>query len=197
MPQCYVASCTNYYGKTRGNSKIIYHMLPASPSLAMKWAKASGKKDVIPPPYARVCSDHFSPGCYQRDLQHELLGLPLRKKLKTDAVPDRNLPSAKSKEKIHVLKTKDDVGVVKNNNRVNRLPMRSSIRIAKKKSIESLSDSFVSNVNSKGTENDVPERFSDKLKFMAKLHLKHERNENVSLSYSNSDTCLNENISGR
>lgn len=179
MPQCYVSSCTNYYGKTRGNAKIIYHMLPASPTLMLKWAKASGKTDVRPPPYARVCSDHFSPGCYQRDLQHELLGLPLRKKLKADAVPDRNLPTVKAKEKVHVLKAKEDVGLVKNNNKVNRLPMRSSIRIAKKKSIESLSDSFVSNVNSKTTDSEAPERFSDKLKFMAKLQLKHERNETV------------------
>lgn len=94
-------------------------------------------------------------------------------------MPDRNLPTVKAKEKVHVLKAKEDVGLVKNNNKVNRLPMRSSIRIAKKKSIESLSDSFVSNVNSKTTDSEAPERFSDKLKFMAKLQLKHERNETV------------------
>lgn len=49
---------------------------------------------MLPPPHSRVCSEHFSSLCYQRDLQHELLGLPLRKKLKRDALPDQNLPQA-------------------------------------------------------------------------------------------------------
>jgi hypothetical protein len=33
----------------------------------------------------------LSPDCYERDLQHELLGLPVRKRLKQDAVPTLNL----------------------------------------------------------------------------------------------------------
>lgn len=101
----------------------------------------------------------------------------MRKKLKPLAVPNRNLPG--DNDQIQVLKAKDEI-TVKNNNRINRLPMRSSIRIAKKKSIESLSDSFVSNVNSKVGKAGVRERFSDKLKFMAKLQLKQERKENLS-----------------
>ncbi|KAJ8910936.1 hypothetical protein NQ315_014356 [Exocentrus adspersus] len=149
-------------------------MLPASPTLAMKWAKASGKRDVKPPPYARVCSEHFSPECYQRDLQHELLGLPLRKKLKPDAVPDRNLSQIKIKSKLHVLKNKEHVSVVKNNNKVNRLPMRSSIRIAKKKSIISVNNAYVDNVGTEMTGDETPEQVSNKLKFMAKLQLQKE-----------------------
>ncbi|KAG5875435.1 hypothetical protein JTB14_038368 [Gonioctena quinquepunctata] len=246
MPQCYVTSCSNYYGKTRGIGKIIYHMLPTSPEMAAKWSKLCGYKNEIPPPYARICSDHFSPNCYQRDLQHELLGLPLRKKLKHNTVPDRNLPGKNAKimkqelkkvvekeqrvenaeekktriqkqphtenlkhplaqkqyvfigrtncgnDSVHnnepnsisdlhsqVLKNKNNVQQAKNNNKLNRRPMRSSIRIAKKKSIELLSDSFTSKVNSKKERcSTKPERFSDKLKFMAKLQLKYERNTN-------------------
>lgn len=97
MPQCFVSNCTNYYGKTRGKEKVMYHIFPTKHELAAKWSILCGyKKDFKAPPYARVCSEHFSPNCYQRDLQHELLGLPLRKKLKAEAVPNRNLPNQNS-----------------------------------------------------------------------------------------------------
>lgn len=115
MPQCFVTTCGNYYGKTRGNSKIIYHMFPGSEDLALDWAVACTGEKLRPPAYSRVCSDHFSPSCYLRDLQHELLGLPLRRRLRPDAVPDRNLCGAR-----------------------NAVPTRSSLRIAKRESIETV-----------------------------------------------------------
>lgn len=296
--------------------------------MATKWAKLCGHKNNKAPAYARVCSDHFSSESYQRDLQHELLGLPLRKKLKPNAKPDKNLPkemkkpvkvvakkkppplktavpplkerkklnitvpggfklkfyrktnnlspiSVKSKEnpptkttKINrmnslksispkiidlsatfvkkqtespkfkpsvvstpvkatskcvkvekkvpplvmktnenkcdlkivsvksevsvnnedtksikedssnrVLTSKENVQQPKNNNKANKLPIRSSFRIAKKKSIESLSESFTSHVNSKKDGMGRTESFSDKLRFMAKLHLRFERKQ--------------------
>lgn len=43
-------------------------------------------------PKKRICSNHFSAKCYKRDLRNELLGIPLRKSLSPDAVPDKNLP---------------------------------------------------------------------------------------------------------
>lgn len=94
MPQCFVTNCSNYYGKTRGKVKVMYHIFPTKPELAAKWSVLCGyKKDFKAPPYARVCSEHFTASCYQRDLQHELLGLPLRKKLKHDAIPNKKLPN--------------------------------------------------------------------------------------------------------
>nr|CAH7712564.1 unnamed protein product [Callosobruchus chinensis] len=360
MPQCYVTSCTNYYGKTKGNAKVIYHMLPSAPGIAAKWSHLCGDKML--PPYARVCSDHFTPDCYQRDLQHELLGLPLRKKLKPNAVPNLSLPRkngarglqdsdqqyvknrlnllqgisltvkeiskdnedkkkaptqsddkdqiiviplkrsrngqikvnrdsndfkpsaistpnskangtktgnikkqgnsdgiitkiqqqsvgrknnenkdkrvcSKTLPKVTIPETcktnkenvdkdicisenhatksktsksaKDDVkrSIKSKNNQTQcasngqkqrtkskevecskinkcsgaKMPMRSSIRIAKKKSIESMSDSFTSHVNSKKDKISMRERFSDKLKFMAKLELKYEKNNTSSI----------------
>ncbi|XP_030752894.1 putative leucine-rich repeat-containing protein DDB_G0290503 isoform X2 [Sitophilus oryzae] len=275
MPQCYVENCGNYYGKTRGNAKIIYHMMPLDPALAAKWAKLCGRPEVKRSSYARVCSDHFSPKCYQRDLQHELLGLPLRRKLKPDAVPDTNLPkpyrprtkdtkilpqptniiktmpklcntfpkkpikedievpkieaklrkilttSSPVRQRISIMtrspmsfnhsqflnstptelyvskldslkenESKNNNNSSKNNNKCAKLPMRSSYRIAKKKSIESLSDSFTEKVNSKARSGDKPERFEDKLKFMAKLQLKFERKENSVQPANNSENFL-------
>lgn len=101
MPQCFVSNCSNYYGKTRGKVKVMYHIFPTKPELVAKWSVLCGyKKDFKAPPYARVCSEHFGPNSYQRDLQHELLGLPLRKKLKADAVPNRNLPIQSSQKNV-------------------------------------------------------------------------------------------------
>ncbi|KAL3283948.1 hypothetical protein HHI36_018116 [Cryptolaemus montrouzieri] len=92
MPHCFVTSCNNYYGRTRGNAKIKYHMLPNT-GITEKWIELCGyDKGTKAPSFARVCSIHFSPDCYQRDLEHELLGLPLRKKLRKDALPDLHLP---------------------------------------------------------------------------------------------------------
>ncbi|KAJ8879411.1 hypothetical protein PR048_020019 [Dryococelus australis] len=40
----------------------------------------------------RVCSVHFVPEDYELDLRNELLGLPIRKKLLTNAIPSQQLP---------------------------------------------------------------------------------------------------------
>ncbi|XP_066148952.1 putative leucine-rich repeat-containing protein DDB_G0290503 isoform X2 [Euwallacea fornicatus] len=226
MPQCYVESCGNYYEKTRGSKAIIYHMLPADPVMALKWVRACGKKEQKLPYYARVCSEHFSDKCYQRDLQHELLGLPLRRKLKAGAVPDKNLHKHKSKStggiatKVATQLKKKLPSASNSTNKsaagkiiiidddspepklcspskpkiynfpkeqskkervakISKVPMRSSYRIAKKKSIESLSDSFTEKVNNKSQDHNGREKFSDKLKFMAKMQLKFERRTDV------------------
>lgn len=161
MPQCFVSTCGNYYEKTRkGTSRIIYHMFPQSRTLALKWAEVcGGQKGQLPPTYRRVCSQHFSPGCYQRDLQHELLGLPERKRLKPDAVPDLGLPVQNAKKNKHAT-TK----VKPTEKSVKQVAMRSSIRIAKKRSVEELQK------NTKESENALDDK-ENKLKFMKNLKL--------------------------
>lgn len=97
MPRCFVSTCGNYY--SRPNQKQVrYHTFPLSKSLAELWVFAcKGQFAPSAPKYARVCSEHFSASCYKRDLQHELLGLPVRHRLKPDAVPDMNLPMTEAK----------------------------------------------------------------------------------------------------
>lgn len=124
MPQCYVSSCGNCYLKTRGNSSVIYHTFPTSPTRAKKWLEACGETKKLSSNHARVCSAHFSPKCYRRDLQHELLGLPLRKKLKSDAVPDINLPS-------HTSRDHNEIYGNLENAKIKKFSTRSSIRLAK------------------------------------------------------------------
>lgn len=246
MPQCYVSGCGNYYGKTRGDSQIIYHMFPNSKAMVRTWAElCTGKSNVVPPPYSRICSKHFTSDAYQRDLQHELLGLPLRKKLKSGAVPSLNLPkqilrdavsSAACKvplseisisavlksspilEKNNVkkltgkqlspIKSKDSKEVLQNNknkSEINvgtknilqklndnsnvqevrdpdhlKVPMRSSIRIAKKRSLECINETMADITKRKkiNSKNGDRERFINKIKYMNYLYLTFEKNEN-------------------
>ncbi|GLV44833.1 uncharacterized protein CBL_14596 [Carabus blaptoides fortunei] len=202
MPRCFVTNCGNYYSKTK-STDVIYHVFPNCKKLAIQWMILCAKETQgQPPKYARVCSNHFSSDCYQRDLQHELLGLPIRKKLKPEAVPDLHLPKLKpTKRKYRIdaqideknKQNKPDSTFSKKNfaNRKDfvhygsvivktepklepfvdlKLPVRSSIRIAKRRSIEQIS----------GVGNDEPNietsrdknNFSEKIKFMSRLHLK-------------------------
>ena len=40
-------------------------------------------------PNTRVCSDHFQSDCFERDLKAEMLGVRSSRKLKQDAIPDK------------------------------------------------------------------------------------------------------------
>lgn len=177
MPQCFVLNCGNYYGKTRGN--VIYHMIPTTETLRNKWIELCRGKFAKCTSYARICSEHFSSACYQRDLQHELLGLPLRRKLKRDALPDRNLPKFGRKKKSSIdedLSIDNDLLI--NDNR--KIPMRSSIRIAKKKSLELLSNDL--NFHTKSSYKGDRENFTEKIKFLRTLNLKFCKNDFIANS---------------
>ncbi|KAL0272170.1 UNVERIFIED_CONTAM: hypothetical protein PYX00_005250 [Menopon gallinae] len=90
MPQCAVITCGNNYRKA---SNVRYHRFPSENYIREHWKKICGRKD---PAYncqsARVCSLHFSRDNYEKDLEHELLGLPPRTRLKRGAYPDVDVP---------------------------------------------------------------------------------------------------------
>lgn len=92
MPQCAVISCNNTHRKTKGGS-VRYHRFPGDAGTRARWVRACGRH-VHNCSTARVCSRHFSDESYERDVQHELLGLPTRCRLRKGAVPDANLPEA-------------------------------------------------------------------------------------------------------
>lgn len=206
MPRCFVLNCGNYYNKTK-TTEVMYHVFPMCKKVALKWLGLCRGKDSLgsPPKYARVCSRHFSPNCYQRDLQHELLGLPIRKKLKSDALPDLNLPgNAKDNKTKKLTVNKQNTLNVANNTKINtkddflslpkcklqvqklpkieklvkpenifdakNLPVRSSIRIAKRKSIECISGSG-ENKQPKNVLKSPEEFFREKVEFMSTFNL--------------------------
>jgi len=84
---CAVAVCSlpKYPG-------VIYHRFPQSAELRQKWIMACKRDDrLVNPNTASVCSIHFLPTDYKRDLKNELLGLQLQKRLMPDAVPTQKI----------------------------------------------------------------------------------------------------------
>ena len=68
-----------------------YHNFPRDIELQNLWIQLTKRKDTIKPKTARICSRHFKPEDFERDLKHELLNLPLRKLLKPGSIPSLNL----------------------------------------------------------------------------------------------------------
>jgi len=82
--KCAIDSCSSPNG-------IKYHSFPKnSYSIQQIWMKACNR-DFHSIKNAKICSRHFTPESYERDLRNELLGIPVRKKLKHDAVPTLHL----------------------------------------------------------------------------------------------------------
>lgn len=90
MPQCAVVTCCNSHRKTKGKS-IRYHRFPSDATTRAQWIRACGKQS-FNTLTARICSRHFSEKSYERDIQHEFLGLPARSRLKKGAVPSLFVP---------------------------------------------------------------------------------------------------------
>ncbi|XP_068704476.1 THAP domain-containing protein 2-like [Montipora foliosa] len=94
MVYCAAFDCNNDSRKTTG---ISYHCFPKDPSLREQWLAKISHADLIISKSTRLCSEHFTPDCYERDLQAELLGSKKRASLKADAVPSifSHRPAAK------------------------------------------------------------------------------------------------------
>jgi hypothetical protein len=100
---CAVAICPS-----PKNSSTVYHRFPKNQELIKKWIVACKRQDKINPKTASICSEHFLPSDYDRDLQNELLGLPIKKLLKKDAIPTVNLLPPKSLENSTIESNKNE-----------------------------------------------------------------------------------------
>jgi hypothetical protein len=94
---CAVADCTNW-GQNVGLGDVVisYHRFPKDDTLRSVWITRCCRKDRLNPKTATICSVHFAESCFERDLRHELLGLPIRRMLRSDAVPTEHLPYKKT-----------------------------------------------------------------------------------------------------
>ena len=91
---CAVAVCPS--PKSSGTS---YHRFPRDPDQRKKWVQACRRDDrLFNPQTGFVCSSHFQPSDFERDLQNELLGLPTRKHLKPGAIPSLKIRSFQDKK---------------------------------------------------------------------------------------------------
>ncbi|XP_015178774.1 PREDICTED: protein kinase C-binding protein 1-like isoform X3 [Polistes dominula] len=97
MPQCAVATCRNSHRRTRGR-RIRYHRFPQIPEVRTRWVRACGRMPLVNGqiPFniqtARVCSLHFTQDSYEKDVEHQMLGLPARSRLRRGAVPTISVP---------------------------------------------------------------------------------------------------------
>lgn len=90
---CAVAVCPS------PKSATTYHRFPQDSESRKKWVQACKRNDgLLNPLTALVCSNHFRPSDYERDLKNELLGLPLRNRLKKEAVPSLKLNYGEDKK---------------------------------------------------------------------------------------------------
>ncbi len=94
MPgECAVSTCSNSGRKT--DRSVSYHTFPKRIDIRRQWIIACKRADGFNPEIARVCSEHFCDEDYVRNLKAELLGyVPIRRYLKEEAVPHRNLPKS-------------------------------------------------------------------------------------------------------
>eukprot|EP00096_Caligus_rogercresseyi_P007608 TRINITY_DN25550_c0_g1_i1.p1 TRINITY_DN25550_c0_g1~~TRINITY_DN25550_c0_g1_i1.p1 ORF type:complete len:349 (-),score=71.17 TRINITY_DN25550_c0_g1_i1:58-1104(-) len=90
---CSVASCPS-------PADASYHKFPKEPSLLKKWIEPFKMKSKFNAKTCRICCNHFSEDCWERDLRNELLGLKTRRILKKGACPTIDVYEAYIDEEI-------------------------------------------------------------------------------------------------
>ncbi|KAB0804485.1 hypothetical protein PPYR_01455 [Photinus pyralis] len=92
--RCTVATCKNSLEKSKKEGKDIkYHRFPKDVVTAKIWAQKCRRDGQWNIRSCHICSEHFTDEDYERDLKGEMLGSPLKRKLKSTAVPTKQLPS--------------------------------------------------------------------------------------------------------
>ncbi|KAJ8918032.1 hypothetical protein NQ315_011488 [Exocentrus adspersus] len=91
--KCAVSSCRNYFVKFSEREKYPYkfHNFPLNQNLCLTWKRQCG----LPPnkniSNLKVCSDHFSLDDYIRNYKEEFQNPDFKRRLKPEAIPQRNL----------------------------------------------------------------------------------------------------------
>lgn len=77
----------------------MFHRFPADKSLCQVWKSLCRRGDDFNISNARICSKHFAPEDYRRDLKQELLQISTKSVLKSEAVPSLYLPDCEDTRK--------------------------------------------------------------------------------------------------
>ena len=83
---CAIATCHSPSDKT-------YFSFPREEERQKIWVSTCARAEFVNVKTAKLCEIHFSEDYFVRDFQHELMGLPVRRRLCDSAVPNINLPS--------------------------------------------------------------------------------------------------------
>lgn len=84
MPHCMVPGCTNHSRKTK---LISYHRVPIDKQLQKAWIERIQRDDPCKPFNSYVCSEHFTPDCFEENLREVVSGYSSRRRLKPNSVP--------------------------------------------------------------------------------------------------------------
>lgn len=104
MVVCAVSGCGATNSGKRADRSLNFYKFPKDESIAWAWDQCCGRKEPINLKTAKICSKHFQPTDYERNLKNELLGIVSRTcpPLKPGTVPTLCLPiraTKKSKSK--------------------------------------------------------------------------------------------------
>lgn len=84
---CAVTTCSKPYTKD-----IVFHSFPKDVDQQEIWLAFCHREGKVNVKTARVCSRHFAPEAYERDLQAELLHVRPRRRLTMKAIPTLHAP---------------------------------------------------------------------------------------------------------
>ncbi|XP_046750538.1 THAP domain-containing protein 1-like [Diprion similis] len=74
------AACGYSKTRKRRDERITFHVFPKRPDRRDAWIRFMGRADYKPTPYSRLCSQHFTDGCFDR-------ASTARVQLNNDAIP--------------------------------------------------------------------------------------------------------------
>lgn len=91
--KCAVSSCRNFFLSFDERSRYTYkfHNFPSDKDLCLAWKEQCGLPQDTDISQLKVCSEHFSLDDYIRNYKEEFLNPDFKRKLKSDAVPQKNL----------------------------------------------------------------------------------------------------------
>ncbi|XP_018573683.1 uncharacterized protein LOC108912782 isoform X2 [Anoplophora glabripennis] len=91
--KCAVSSCRNFFLGFEEHNKCIFkfHNFPVDEDLRQVWKEQCGLAQNVDISPLKVCSDHFSLDNYIRNYKEEFLNPDFKRKLKPDAIPQKNL----------------------------------------------------------------------------------------------------------
>jgi len=87
MVYCRAVGCSNDSRFVSKGQGISFHRFPAEDSLSKEWLAKISRAGLEVTKDTLLCSVHFEPDCFERDLRAELLGSKGKRKLKPGAVP--------------------------------------------------------------------------------------------------------------
>ena len=82
-----ICAVATFKSRTGCSNKVSFHRFPANAENAKIWKNLCKRKDDFNLKTFRICLINFEVDCFQKDLQNELLGLPLRHILLPFSIP--------------------------------------------------------------------------------------------------------------